>query len=302
MPQFAVVPAVGLVLGLALSSTLIGLVQAQAAEPEQPALVGPPPPPLAARPAPTAAIFRLDPAGALSSGHQTARKGSSLLTLAVRSEAAVRLEAPVDARAANWLGGKLKRPLIAGQVLMAAAGQQGTYCAPVKDGALYAVGPCLIDGDGDGRFEAAATAEFNSGSVQGLMVTDRGDLLGVNFVARTALSTPVAYSSVPYQQGSAANARLMWRTAPDRGVPGAAVPIIFWLEASDGDSGTRVLSPAAQTTLQDGVGTGRLGGVTVRVLGLEQNGALRYQIEAVTPGFRLPFGFRPAPSVVYIGY
>jgi hypothetical protein len=81
----------------------------------------------------------------------------------------------------------------------------------------------------------------------------------------------------------------------------AAVPIIFWLEASDGYSGTRVQSPAAQTTLQDGDGTRRLGGVTVRVLGVKRNGALRNQIEAVTPGFRLPFGFRPAPAVVRLG-
>ena len=246
--------------------------------------------------------FVMDPNAAVVTAPTIAKKWSTLLTLSVRGERAVRLEADLDATATNWLGAKLKRPMTKGQVLVAAADRRGVFCAPVKEGAWYSVSPCLTDADGDGRFEALGTAAFNSGSVDGLVVTDRGAVLGVRFSETTPLAASVAYTPVAYSEGAAGAARLKWSSSykPDQIGPGVIVKL--WLEASDSSSGTGVLSRTVEARLPEGTGLVEVEGITIRVLGFEPNGAMRYQIEAVGSAQPVTLAFRPAPTVLYIYY
>lgn len=246
--------------------------------------------------------FVMDPGASTSGAGAIARKGSTLTTLTVRGERAVRLEADLDATATNWLGAKLKRPMLKGQILVAAADRRGVFCAPVKEGVWYSVSPCLTDADGDGRFEALGTAAFNAGSVDGLVVTDKSAVLGVRFSATTPLGTPVAYTQVPYSEGAAANARLRWSSSfkPDQTGPGVIVKL--WLEASDSSSGTGVLSRTTEARLAEGSGLVEIEGIKVRVLGFEPNGAMRYTIESVAAAHPVTLAFRPAPTTIYIYY
>ena len=246
--------------------------------------------------------FVMDPNGPVAAMPAVAKKWSTLLTLSVRGERAVRLEADLDATATNWLGAKLKRPMLKGQVLVAAADRRGVFCAPVKEGMLYAVSPCLTDADGDGRFEALGTAAFNSGSVDGLVVTDKGAVLGVRFSETTPLGAPVAYTPVAYGEGAAGEARLKWSSSFRRDQTGPGVIVKLWLEASDSSSGTGVLSRTVEARLPEGSGLVEIEGIQVRVLGFEPNGAMRYQIEGVTPARPVTLAFRPAPTVIYIYY
>lgn len=255
-----------------------------------------------AQAAPTTTAFIMDTAGPISSEPTTAKKWSSLATLSVRGERAVRLDADLDATATNWLGAKLKRPLLKGQVLVAAADQQGVFCAPVKEGVWYSVSPCLTDADGDGRFEALGTAAFNSGSVDGLVVTDKNAVLGVRFSETTPLSSPVAYTPVAYGEGAAAEARLKWSSSYKRGQTSSGVIVKLWLEASDSSSGTGVLSRTVEARLPQGTGVVEVEGIKVRVLGFEPTGAMRYAIESAPSAQPVTLAFRPAPTVMYIYY
>lgn len=246
--------------------------------------------------------FVMDPNGPLVTTPAVAKKWAPLLTLSVRGERAVRLEADLAATATNWLGAKLKRPMLKGQVLVAAADRRGVFCAPVKEGALYSVSPCLTDADADGRFEGLGTAAFNSGSVDGLVVTDRGAVLGVRFSETTVLDAPVAYTPVSYGEGAAGEARLKWSSSFRKDQSGPGVIVKLWLEASDASSGTGVLSRTVEARLPQGSGLIEIEGITVHVLGFEPNGAMRYQIEGVPSARPVTLAFRPAPTVIYIYY
>lgn len=246
--------------------------------------------------------FVMDPAGPVSSEPATAKKWASLATLSVRGERAVRLDADLDATATNWLGAKLKRPMLKGQVLVAAADRRGVFCAPVKEGVWYSVSPCLTDADGDGKFEALGTAAFNAGSVDGLVVTDKNAVLGVRFSETTPLAAPVAYTPVAYGEGAAAQARLKWSSSYKRDQTSPGVIVKLWLEASDSSSGTGVLSRTVEARLPEGTGLVEVEGIKVRVLGFEPTGAMRYAIESAPSAQPVTFAFRPAPAVIYIYY
>lgn len=251
---------------------------------------------------PTTTGFVMDPTGPVSSEPATAKKGFTLATLSVRGERAVRLEADLDATATNWLGAKLKRPMLKGQVLVAAADRRGVFCAPVKEGVWYSVSPCLTDADGDGRFEALGTAAFNAGSVDGLVVTDRNAVLGVRFSETTPLTAPVAYTSVAYREGAAAEARLKWSSSYKQNQPGPGVIVKLWLEASDSSSGAGALSRTVEARLPEGTGLVEVEGIKVRILGFEPTGAMRYAIESAPSAQPVTLAFRPAPATIYIYY
>ena len=262
----------------------------------------PPPPPAAVAGAPASSWrFQLDPLAPIPAGTQTARRGAPLAVFAVRPGKAARLDAGVDAKADNWLGASLRRPLSAGQVLNAVQGRPGLYCAPVKEGALYSVGPCLLDADADGAFEAVVSAAFNSGSSNGPIVSDRKNLLGVLFAAPKPLAARVAYSPADAAQGPYAEARLSWSAREIPKADDGAIALTLQLDASDDDSGTRVLSERLQARLPGGRGEVTLAGITVRVLGLGADGALTYELVPPPAGQGADF-YWVGQRIVIIGY
>lgn len=262
-------------LALATLGLLLSAGAALAQDPPPP----PPPPPPAAQPAPPPSWrFQIAPLAPLPPGPRTARRGDPLAVFAVRPGQAVRLDAGVDARADNWLGASLRRPLSAGQVLNAVQARPGLYCAPVKESALYSVGPCLLDREADGTFDAMVSAAFNSGRSDGPIVSDRKNLLGVLFAAPKPLTTKVAYSPADAADGPFAEARLTWTARADSKAAGAPLDLTLQLDASDDDSGTRVVSELLRARLAGGKGEVTLAGITVRVLGLGADGTLSYEL------------------------
>ncbi|HYE44717.1 MAG TPA: hypothetical protein VEA44_02985 [Caulobacter sp.] len=261
----------------------------------------PPPPSRAA-----GGVFRMDIPAGLPTGPQVARRGAPLAVFELRSPAAVRLETGVDAKADNWLGASLRRPLAAGQVLAAAPAftgglRTGVYCAPVKEGAWYSVSPCLLDRDGDGRFEAALTAAFNSGETHGLLVTDKRNLLGVLYSQPKPLAAPVAYTTTDYRAGPSAKVRLTWTARRDSRKPDGPVELTFQLDASDSDSGTRALTPIVRLSLPGGVGETNVEGVGIRTFGFDAGGALRYELDLPTESRTVAMGWVGSRTVI-IGY
>jgi|GEM_PF-1949773 len=282
-------------LGLLLSA---GAALAQASPSPSP----PPPSPPVAQPAPPPSWrFQIAPLAPLPPGPRTARRSEALAVFAVRPGKAARLDAGVNARADNWLGASLRRPLGAGQVLNAVQGRPGLYCAPVKEGALYSVGTCLLDADADGAFEAVVSAAFNSGSSHGPIVSDRKNLLGVLFAAPKPLTARVAYSPADPADGPFAEARLTWTARADSKAAGAPLDLTLQLDASDDDSGTRVLSDQLRARLAGGKGEVTLAGITVRVLGLGADGTLSYELTPPPAGQGTAF-YWVGQRIVIIGY
>jgi hypothetical protein len=254
----------------------------------------------AASQTPEGVNFFLVDAAAPSTTTQTAKRGKPLMIVDIRTERAARLEGAVNVNAVNAVGSKLKYAFPAGQVLMGSANRPGVYCAPVKNGLIFATAPCLTDADNDGRFEGAISATFTSGRAQDLAISAKGSLYGVDFASPAPLAAPAAYQTVDYLQGAPAKARLMWRASWDRKDPAKPPVVSFWLDASDAETGTQAITPAVNVTLGGGPAEADVYGVRVQLQEVDRKAGLSYRIVGVRGGQKTAFAHVAAPTTLYI--
>lgn len=252
-------------------------------------------PALAQSPPPSGTYGVYAPA-AKPAGPQTVRGGATVLTLQLRSLKPVRLETAVDASAA-----KLKRSLPAGQVLFEAPNHPGVWCAPVHDTMLFSYGPCLVDADQDGRFEAGFNASFIAAGAEDLAITEKGWLYGVVFGKPLPLAQPASYNAADPAVSPPANGRLRIASTFNAKAPGP-VSVAVWLEAGDESTGTKVVGPFATEPLEDGKAELVCAGVTVRVLGVDAKGLITYEIGDVGAGQTATFSYRAAPRTIVLVY
>ena len=78
------------------------------------------------------------------------------------------------------------------------------------------------------------------------------------------------------------------------------VHVGVWLDGSAGFTGTGVASRTEVVTLGEGPAEVVIGGITVRILGIDAEGGLRVEGVKVTPGRALAFSSRGRPNVIYI--
>jgi hypothetical protein len=255
--------------------------------------------PAAADP-PTTTTLIVDSADPLPSAPMAARRGRQLIVLAVRAPRAVRLGGDVDAASAALGAVNAHFPLTSGQVLLGYEERPGTYCTPVSPRGLGMAGPCLIDTDRDGRFDAIVKAGFNSAVIDQIVLTASAKVVGVQLGAPAALSAAVPYAPVAYGEGHSAAVRLNWSannrvTEPNRPVDGS-----LWLDASARFTGTGIVSRTVPFHFEGQPVTVTIGGIAVRILGFDGTRSIRYQIVAVQGGAPVEFAFRRAATTNYI--
>ena len=248
----------------------------------------------------TTTTLVVDPAGPLPSAPMTVRRGRELLVLSVRAPRAIRLEGNVDPAAAARAAVNSNFPLTAGQVLLGYEERPGTFCTPVSSRGLGMAGPCLTDADGDGRFETIVKAGFNSAVADQILLTASSKVVGVTLDAAAPLPATVAYSPVAYGLGHSSAVRLNWSSDYRRNRPGRPVSGSFWLDASARFTGTGIVSRTTTFRFAGEPETVTIGGITVRILGFGETGAMRFEIAAVQGGTPVEFAFRRAANMNFI--
>jgi hypothetical protein len=245
----------------------------------------------------TVTTLVLDYQGEMAQGPRVARKGRPLLTLSARAPRSVRLEATVDPRAANQAAASSRYPLTTGQLLSGFDERPGTYCTPIISRFGGWAGPCLLDEDGDGRFESISKAGFHSATALQILFTASGGATGVDFDPPQPLPQPIAYSEMDYSTGARVAVRLRWRSNHRQARPGP-VTVAMWFDASADGTGVGVISPSTRFTFRGQPVTVQLGAVTLRVLGFQSSGAMDYEMVSVTHAARVPFVFRRAANII----
>ncbi|HWA62601.1 MAG TPA: hypothetical protein VG939_14565 [Caulobacteraceae bacterium] len=261
--------------------------------------------PNASSPAPTdvpvsATMFMLDPAGPISPEPRVLPQGSAVLGAIVRAERVVRLEDHVDLSAVNAVGFKTPWTLDPGYLLMGSSTRPGVFCAPIKSGLVYATAPCLIDADGDGRFEAAQTAAFSGMNAVGMAVSN-GPIFGVTYSPPARLPTTVGYVAGNYRDGPSSRITLFWKSDYRSNRPDLPVEVQLWLRADDPKSGTGVYSATRRVILAHGEGQVEAFGVSFHVTGFDyRSGAMRIEAVGMKPAQPVLLAHVPRPKHVVV--
>lgn len=247
--------------------------------------------------------FILEPPASLPEGPQTAGRGKPLFAMATYTPRAIALDEDVPTTATNAAGVKLKRPLTKGTVLLGMLDRPWVYCAPIKDGMLYSVAPCLSDKDQDGKFESFVTISFTSAVSDTQAITEDGFIYGSVYDKPGALDAPVAYHAVDYKQGLPAKAQVKWISNWSAKDPGKTVGLGLYLDVGKASTGTGMTGEGENFRLPGGKGTITFNGVKIEVLGFDEKGGLRYQVlETDGKNRRTSFFYRPGTSYIFIYY
>jgi len=256
----------------------------------------------AAMPATAQTAFTIDPGGAVPPTEIIARPRNPIVLLEARAPRAVTLQGDVDPGLARRAAVNPSLPLARGAVLIA-LDASSTYCTPASPRGLGTAGPCLVDADRNGTFDAILKVGFNAYDASTLLITSKGKIEGLKPGKPMPLPAPIPYARADYRAGQSAVVRLEWQSdykadAP----PHTVVRAQFWLDGSAKFTGQGVRSAPAQVTFAGRPVPVVVGNVTLTLLGFDPSGAIRVRIESVAPGRAVPFGFTPAPRIVYIGY
>jgi hypothetical protein len=248
----------------------------------------------------TTTTLLVDPNGPVVQAPTLARRGRELMVLNVRAPRAVRLEGDVDAQSAARAAASSNFPLRAGQILLGSDERPGMFCTPVSSRGLGMAGPCLTDSNGDGRFDTITKAGFHSARADHILLTASSKVVGVALDRSTSLPVTVAYSPVDYGLGHSAAVRLNWSSDFRRNRPGRPISGSLWLDASARFTGTGIVSRTVPFEFSGQPETVTIGGITVRILGFDETGAMQFQIAAIEGGTPVEFAFRRAAIINFI--
>jgi len=249
------------------------------------------------------ATFLLDPPATLPTGPATIKRGGTLVEFDLRMPRAARLEGDVDSASASAGSVNSKYPLTRGAILIGSDDHPGIYCTSISNSGLGLAGPCLIDQDRDGRFDAISKAGFTSRSPERMLISSSNRVIGVNIGAPKPLPAPIAYTPVDYAAGHTAIARLTWISDFKPGKPGP-FHLNFWWDASARGTGTGVWSSDFAMTFDGTPRTITVAGVTLRIDGFDPvTRGLKYEILSAKPKVPVRFGFSDRlPETIYISY
>ncbi len=229
-----------------------------------------------------------------------AQRGRELLRVTLRPAKAVKLLGNVDAASTTIGASNGQSPLTAGAYLFALDQRPGVYCAPISNRGLGMAGPCLIDSDGDGRFEAIAKAGFTSMNPEALLMTAKGQIVGANMGSPATLSETVGYSAVDPRTGISAEGRLIWvsnfkRDHLERPVSGAIA-----IDASARWTATGVYSTTVQFIFTGKPQIVQIAGLNLTIDGFDENGGLRFHLDSLEPDQLTYFAFHNANPTIFI--
>lgn len=227
--------------------------------------------------------FIVDPQGPVSPGIFRAQKHHELVTLTSRASQAVTLDGAVRLEDLADMKFDQSYPLTAGQILLGSEGWPGTYCALMSVKGLGATAPCLFDDDQDGVFDRIALASRNGGASQVVLLTSKSKFTTGLVRHFHPLASPVGYTPVSYTEGQTANLHLAWSSNFNAMRAGAPVTISFWLDTTEGLNHTGVSSQPIEVVFRGTPITAKIEGVSVRILGFEQDGSMRCELLGMEP-------------------
>ena len=256
----------------------------------------------AAMPAAAQTAFTIDSKGPVAPTEIVAKRRSPILLLEGRSPRAVTLQGDVDPDLAKRAAVNPALPLRRGAVLIA-LDNSSTYCTPASPRGLGTAGPCLVDTDRNGTFDAIFKVGFDAYNASVLLITSKGKIEGLKPGKAMPLPAPVPYARANYRAGQSAVVRLEWQSTYKGDAPsGTLVQAQFWLDGSAKFTDQGVRSAPTQVTFAGRPVPVVVGNVRLTLLGFDPSGAIRVRIDSVAPGQAIPFGFIPAPRMIFIGY
>ena len=231
-----------------------------------------------------------------------AKRGRAVLSGTVLPVRLVRLNGSVE-EAAGIAVAAQGSDLQAGAVLYLVDQAKGIYCGGIHSAGLAKAGPCLIDGDGDGRFEAAAKGRSMAVSPQGLAFADNNKVMGIDIIQQTPLAAPVAYSDVGNDSGISgtpfAPTRLYWMSNFNKKKPGPVL-VRFFFDASNDWAGTGLASGPYSANFDGAPVDVKIGGLTITITGLTPKGELEYRIAGKIAAEPVPFRFHNRQTTIWI--
>lgn len=230
----------------------------------------------------------------------TSRRNRPILSGKIFPTRSVRLDSGIDSVTAAAVSAQ-GADLDAGATLYLVDRERGVYCAPIHNAGLAKSGPCLIDGDGDGRFETAAKGRSMAVSPEGLAFADNGKIMGVDMIQQAPLTTPVAYHDADMSRAVSAPTSLYWSSNFNKKKPGP-VEVRFLFDASNDWAGSGLTSEAYSTVFEGSPVDVRIGGLTVTVTGITTKGELQYRISGKMAAEEMRFRFydRKPTTIIFI--
>ncbi|HET6943293.1 MAG TPA: hypothetical protein VFH89_14125 [Sphingomicrobium sp.] len=149
---------------------------------------------------------------------------------------------------------------------------------------------CLEDADQDGKFEEGLRLDFNSERADILVITPSGKVIGARFSkARLRLPRLVGYSPAQDSAQPTGKLALRWKRGPKKGPPIG----LLWLSTPDNYTGTDGLSENVLAFDTDKLPMDvELYGLSIRILGFDEKGGLRYSVLGMKDGTAVPLVFR----------
>jgi hypothetical protein len=222
----------------------------------------------------------------------SAKSGSTLLELKGRPLVAAELSAAIPSETAALFGAKPDVPFDNGRVLYGWPERPGLYCDLLRNRGLGLSTACLLDVDGDARFDEGRRYDFNSALGDLLGITPSGKIIGVRTTGKATvvpLAQPVAFGPAKVPADVTGRLALKWRKIKLGDAPAAQL----WITTPDNYTGTEGLSEqVVQLPFDRAPQEVEFYGVRLRVLGFDEKGAMRYQVLGVEDGATVPLRFR----------
>lgn len=229
-----------------------------------------------------------------------AKRGRPLAQIELSMPLAVQLDGEVSVDVQSMIAGGPNSPLSSSAVLWSSASNKNIYCGVLWSRRGGKAGPCLVDTDHDGKFDAAIKGGARAVKPDGLGFSNNL-LLGIWFDAPIPLAAPVAYHQVSYANGPRTKANMTWALVYKTGKTGPAT-IYVQFETGNNWQGTGMLSESTEITFTGSPVAVDINGVRLTIHDISPKRELIYSLEgsySATP-MKVKFLDRVTGTMIFI--
>lgn len=233
---------------------------------------------------------------------RTAKRNAVIATVDIFVPDAIELDGDIDVSVRPMIASEADVAIGAGSILVNSKPSQHVYCGRMMSRGLGKAGPCLIDSDGDGKFDQAVKGGADAYQPMVLSIATNGKMMGISYAKHPVpLRTPVPYHRVSYTKGPVGKAELNWQSNFNPKRPGP-VKIAFWLGCYNDWAGTWLAAAPTVATFTGEPVQVDVDGITVTVLGFGDKGELRFRIGGALRPEPIRFDFidRIDPTIIFI--
>lgn len=206
--------------------------------------------------------------------------------MSMPSEVQLDGDVPDDVR--SKIGSSTRYPLAAGAVLPASVGRQTAYCGRLKPGLLLRPSAsCLMDTDGDGRFDMALRGQEASNSRPDLLIIDNSDaaegqnkIYGAILDRPVSLVAPIPYHQVPNPGSERIGGGLLWTSNYGAQGDGPLRIRMAYQTPDYSNRGSQFFSPPVEVAFAGEPVEVDLGAIKVTILGIGPEGELICKLAA----------------------